>query len=135
MTTIESNKQVVLKYVEAFNRGDLEALQELFTPDALIHSVLGWGELDKAMPIWKELHEAFAINLTVEEIIAEGDTVAVRYTERGAFVGSFRGQEPTGKSFELVAMERFTVLEGKIQRRWAARDAASQARQLGMNLG
>ncbi|MEG4406045.1 ester cyclase [Microcoleus sp. MON2_D5] len=135
MTTIESNKQVVLKYVEAFNRGDLEALQELFTPDALIQGVLGWGKLAKAMPIWKELHEAFAINLTVEEIIAEGDTVAVRYTERGSFVGSFRGQEPTGKSFELVAMEWFTLLDGKIQRRWGARDAASQARQLGMNLG
>ncbi|HEY9675870.1 MAG TPA: ester cyclase [Waterburya sp.] len=135
MTTLESNKQVVLKYVEAFNRGDLEALQELFTPDALIQGVLGWGELAKAMPIWKELHEAFAINLTVEEIIAEGDTVAVRYAERGAFVGSFRGQEPTGKSFELVAMEWFTLLEGKIHRRWGARDAASQARQIGMKLG
>ncbi len=132
---LESNKQVVLKYVEAFNRGDLEALQELFTPDALIQGVLGWGELDKAMPIWKELHEAFAINLTVEEIIAEGDTVAVRYTERGVFVGSFRGQEPTGKSFELVAMEWFTLLDGKIHRRWGARDAASQARQIGLKLG
>jgi steroid delta-isomerase-like uncharacterized protein len=135
MTTLESNKQVVLKYVEAFNRGDLEALQELFTPDALIQGVLGWGELAMAMPIWKELHEAFAINLTVEEIIAEGDTVAVRYTERGTFVGSFRGQEPTGKSFELVAMEWFTLLEGKIHRRWGARDAASQSRQIGMKLG
>lgn len=41
--TIESNKQVVLSYVEAFNRGDLEALRDLFTPDALIHGVLGWG--------------------------------------------------------------------------------------------
>jgi steroid delta-isomerase-like uncharacterized protein len=135
MIAIESNKQVVLKYVEAFNRGDLEALQELFTPDALIQGVLGWGELAMAMPIWKELHEAFAINLTVEEIIAEGDTVAVRYTERGTFVGSFRGQEPTGKSFELVAMEWFTLLEGKIHRRWGARDAASQSRQIGMKLG
>ena len=73
-------------------------------------------------------------HLTVEEIIAEGDTVAVRYTERGAFVGSFRGQEPTGKSFELMAMEWFTLLDGKIHRRWAVRDAASQARQMGMKL-
>ncbi|MEW5855802.1 MAG: ester cyclase [Cyanobacteriota bacterium] len=134
MTTLESNKQVVLKYVEAFNRGDLETLQAVFTPDALIQGVLGWGELDKVMPIWKELHEAFAIDLTVEEIIAEGDTVAVRYTERGTFAGSFRGQEPTGKPYELVAMEWFTLIEGKIHRRWGARDAASQARQIGMKL-
>ena len=135
MTILEINKQVVLKYVEAFNRGDLEALQELFTPDALVQGVLGWGGLDKVMPIWQEIHQAFAIELKVEEIIAEGDTVAVRYTERGTFVASFRGEPPTGKSFELVAMEWFTILDGKIHRRWGARDSASQARQIGMKLG
>lgn len=135
MADVEVHKQVVIQYVEAFNRGDLEALQQLFTPDALIQGVLGWGELDKAIPIWKELHEAFAIELAVEEIIAEGDTVAVRYTERGHFKNSFRGQEPTGKSYELIAMEWFTMLDGKIHRRWGTRDSASQSRQLETKLG
>lgn len=68
-------------------------------------------------------------------MIAEGDRVAVRYTERGAFKGAFRGQQPTGKSYELVAMEWFVVKGGKIQRRWGARDAASQARQIGLTPG
>jgi len=130
MTDIEANKKVVMQYVEAFNRGDLEVLQQLFTTDALIQGVLGWGGLDKVLPIWKELHEAFAMELTVEEIIAEGDTVAVRYTERGNFNHSFRGKDPTGKSYELVAMEWFTMLDGKIHRRWGARDSASLWRQL-----
>lgn len=135
MADNETHKQVVMQYVEAFNQGDLELLQRLFTPDALIQGVLGWGGLDKAIPIWKQLHEAFAIELTVEEIIAEGDTVAVRYTERGNFKNSFRGQDPTGKSFELVAMEWFKMLDGKIHRRWGARDSASMSRQLEMKLG
>lgn len=135
MTTTEANKQVVLQYVEAFNQCDLATLQELFTPDAQIQGVLGWGALDVAMPIWRELHQAFALQLTVEEMIAERDTVAVRYTERGTFVSSFRDQEPTGKSFELVAMEWFTFRDGKIYRRWGARDSASQARQISMKLG
>ena len=101
----EANKQVVSTYVEAFNQGDLATLQELFTTDAQIQGVLGWGGLDRVMPIWQELHEAFALELTVEEMIAEQETVAVRYTERGTFRGSFRGQAPTGQSYELVAME------------------------------
>lgn len=130
----EANKQVVLHYVEAFNRGDLAALQALFTPDAQIQGVLGWGGLEQVMPIWQALHTAFAIELTVEAMIAEDDTVAVRYTERGVFRGAFRGQEPTGKPYELVAMEWFTFLNGKIYRRWGARDSASQARQIGMKL-
>jgi steroid delta-isomerase-like uncharacterized protein len=135
MSLSEANKQVVLNYVEAFNRGDLEALAALFTSDAQIQGVLGWGGLEQALPIWKELHEAFAIALTVEAIIADNETVAVRYTERGTFRGTFRGQQPTGKSFELVAMEWFSLRDGRICRRWGARDSASQARQIGMKLG
>lgn len=131
----EANKQVVLQYVEAFNCGDLATLQVLFTPDAQIQGVLGWGGLDKVMPIWQELHEAFAPELIVEEMIAEQDAVAVRYTERGTFRVSFRGQAPTGQPYEMVAMEWFTFLDGKIHRRWGARDSASQARQMGMKLG
>ncbi len=108
MADLKAHKQVVLQYVEAFNCGDFTALEDLFAIDALIYGVLGWGEIDKAIPIWKELHTGLAIELTVEEIIAQGDTVAVRYTERGTFKRTFRGQAPTGKSYELVAMEWFS---------------------------
>jgi steroid delta-isomerase-like uncharacterized protein len=135
MSDGERNKAVVRRYVEAFNRGDLAALRTLFTPDALVYGVLGWGGLEEVEPIWRDLHQAFGIELTPEQMIAEGDMVAVRYTERGTFVAPFRGQPPTGKSFELVAMEWFILQDGKIHRRWGARDAASQARQLGMPLG
>jgi ketosteroid isomerase-like protein len=43
--TEEINRKVVLDYVDAFNRGDMESLRTLFTPDALIYGVLGWGGL------------------------------------------------------------------------------------------
>ncbi len=132
---LEAHKQLVRTYVAAFNQGDSESLRQLFTPDALIQGVLGWGGLDKALPIWQELHTAFALELTIEDLVAEGDTVAARYTERGTFRGAFRGQEPTGLPFELVAMEWFTIVDGKIHRRWGARDSASQARQIQMKLG
>lgn len=127
---VESNKQVVMDYVEAFNRGDMDALRRLFTEDALVYGVMGWGEMDKIIPIWQELHEAFAIELQVESIIEEGDTVAVRYTDRGTSVKPFRGQVATGKSYEVVAMEWFIIKDGLIHRRWGARDSASQFRQM-----
>jgi hypothetical protein len=53
-------------------------------------------------------------------------------TERGTFRRPAFGREPTGASYELVAMEWFTERDGRIVRRWGARDAASQARQLGI---
>ena len=131
----ETNKKVVLKYVEAFNRGDMETLQQLFTPDALIFGVLGWGNLNVAIPIWQEIHNAFAITLQVEAMVTEGDTVAVRYTERGTSTGAFRGQAATGKSYEIVAMEWFILQDGLIHRRWGARDSAAQFRQMELSAG
>ena len=66
---------------------------------------------------------------------AGDDLVAVRYTARGTFVAPFRGHQPTGTSYELVAIEWFVVQDRKIHRRWGARDSAAQARQLGLPLG
>jgi predicted ester cyclase len=130
----QSNKQLVLAYVDAFNRADIPALSALFSADAFVYGVLGGGGLDQAVPIWRELHEAFAPRLEVESMAAEGDTVAVRYRERGRFVGAFRGHAPTGRPFELVAMEWFVMKGGKIYRRWGVRDSAAQSRQMGLPL-
>src|SRR5579883_3144671 len=106
MTSVEEqNKAVVRRYVEAFNRADYDELRRLFAPDALIYGVLGWGSLDVAIPIWRELHSGLCIQLTLEAMVAEKDAVAVRYREAGRFAGPFRGHAPTGKTFELVAME------------------------------
>ena len=126
----DNNKKIVLQYVEAFNQGDSNALGKLFAPDALVFGVLGWGSLDKVIPVWHELHEAFAMNLQVEDIIAEGDMVAVRYTERGTSVKSFRGNPVTNKSYEIVAMEWFIIKDDLIYRRCGARDSAAQFRQM-----
>lgn len=134
MNQLKANKQVVAQYVEAFNRGGFDALRKIYAPNAGVQGVLGQRGMDKVIAIWREIISAFAIQFTVEEIIAEGDCVAVRYTERGKFVGPFRGQQPTGKSYELVALEWFVVKDGKIYQRWGARDAASQARQIGLTL-
>jgi steroid delta-isomerase-like uncharacterized protein len=134
MTPLETNKKLVLQYVDAFNCGDFEALKRIFAEDAIVQGVLGKGTMEKVIGIWGELHAAFGIQLHVEEMMAEGDKVAVRYLERGTFKGAFRGSSPTGKSYELVAMEWFVLKDGKIQQRWGARDAASQARQIGLPL-
>jgi ketosteroid isomerase-like protein len=126
------NKAVIRHYVEAFNAGDFGRLRGLFAPDAVIYGALGWGSLDEVLPGWYDLHHGLSVKLSIEDMIGEGDIVAVRYRESGAFVGPYRGQTPTDRSYELVAIEWFEVKDGRIRRRWGARDSASQARQLGM---
>ena len=125
------NITVVRAYVEAFNRGDIDAVCRLFARDAQIWGVLGWGNVEEARPIWKELTAALQIELTIDAIVADGNTVVVRYTERGKSVKPFRGLGPTHRTYELLAMEWFELKDNLIQRRWGTRDSGSQNRQLG----
>jgi hypothetical protein len=71
MDQLSRNKEVVRQYVEAFNRGNLDDLRKLFAPDAVIQGVLKKGQMDEILPIWQALHDGLAINLTVDEIIAD----------------------------------------------------------------
>lgn len=127
-------KDVVLRYVDAFNRGALDELCAQFAPDALVHGVLGWGSIEQVRPVWRDLIDCFNINLQVDAIIAEDERVAVRYTERGQSVRSFRGLPVTGLGYEVAAMEWFELRDGLIYRRWGARDSAAQYRQMGLPL-
>jgi predicted ester cyclase len=132
MQAEESCKAVVREYVEAFNRGDLQRLKELLADDAEIQGVKGKGTFEKVEPVWRQLIEGYGIQLKIEGLIAEGNTVAIRYVESGTFRAPAFGNQPTGRSYELVAMEWFEIESGRIKRRWGARDAAAQARQLGI---
>jgi steroid delta-isomerase-like uncharacterized protein len=130
-TSMSDPKAVVLQYIYAFNRGDVNAVCKLFTEDALIWGVLGWGTVEQARSVWRDLVECLQIQFQVDAIIAEGSTVAVRFTERGKSVRAFRGAGPTGRRYELRAMEWFEIEGNLIRRRWGARDSAAQNRQLG----
>jgi steroid delta-isomerase-like uncharacterized protein len=134
MSVEEDNKSVVRRYVDAFNRGDLPALKSLLTDDAEIQGVMGQGIFERIEPIWRQLIEGYGMQLRIEELVAEGNVVAARYTETGKFTAPAFGNSPTGKTYTLVAMEMFELRDGRIARRWGARDSASQARQLGIPL-
>jgi hypothetical protein len=54
---------------------------------------------------------------TVREVRkAEGEYVAVRYTERGVLARPSLGHEPTGRSYESIAFERFVVRDDRVWR-------------------
>lgn len=131
--TLDANKQLVRDYVEALNAFEMTRLRALFVPEPQIFGVLGHGGLDAVEPIWRELHFGMEMRLEPLALAAEGDVVAARLRETGRFAGPFRGlagREPTGKSYEIVAMEWFEIAGGGIARRWAGRDSGSITRQV-----
>jgi predicted ester cyclase len=106
----EENKAVVSRFVEEFwSQGNTAAADELMTADAAIF-LPGRGQVSK------ESFKTFAVTLrsafpnwysTLEELIAEEDRVAERWTGRGTHQGEFLGVPPTGRQGRRT---RFRVL-------------------------
>lgn len=128
---VTQNKNVVRNYTQRFNAGDLDGLVRLFSPEAVIHGVLGWGALADVVPVWQSLMQNLRMTLTIDELIGQRNVVVARFLETGTSRGTFFDQPATGRSYKLTALEWFEFDRGLIQRRWGARDAVSQARQLG----
>jgi predicted ester cyclase len=69
--------------------------------------------------------------VTVEQILGEGDLVAVRWTARGTNTGTGNGLQATGKRLEVGGTTIFRVVDGRIVEEWNSIDELGLMRQLG----
>jgi steroid delta-isomerase-like uncharacterized protein len=134
MTTVVENKEIVRRFVEEFlNEGRYGTGEELIADDIADHTPYGEATGQKAVVETMETVRAGFPDFVLlpREIIAEGDTVAVRMTQRGTHEGPFMGVEPTGRTFEIEAMGFVRIEDGKIVERWGIPDLFSLFQQLG----
>jgi len=137
-TTIsDGNKNVVRRlFEEVWNKGNLQVTDELFTPNYAHHdsSTPDVGRGPESEKRRATLYRtAFPdIRLTVEDIIAEGETVVARWSCRGTHKGDLNGIAPTGKQVNItgVSIARFT--NGKIFEGFVNWDALNLMQQLGV---
>lgn len=133
MTTTEENKLLVRHSVEQYNRQNYDVFDEEFAEDAIDHSPFGETKGPEGLKEGlKALHTAFPdLEITIDDLIAEGDTVAVRSTHRGTHEGGFMGIEPTGKQIEVENMVFARFEDGKVVERWIQADMFGLMQQLG----
>jgi predicted ester cyclase len=78
-------------------------------------------------------HTAFPDgHLSVDHMIASGDTVATRLTFRGTHTGDFMGIPPTGKKVTVPALDMARYADGKLVEHWGGPDQMSLMQQLGV---
>jgi C-1 hydroxylase len=68
---------------------------------------------------------------TIEDIIAEGDKVWVRFPFTGTQTGEYRGLAPTGKKITAEIVDIFRIVDGKVAEWWEVADALNMSKQLG----
>ena len=139
----DANKELVRRHFEEiFNRQNLDASDETVAEDYLEHALAPFGEEEpgrvngpQAMRVsarWL-LDQFPDLHMTIEDIVAEGDTVAVRIVSEGTNLGSVNGVvPPTGKRFRASQSHWFRVRGGKLVEHWATREDLPVMVQLGL---
>jgi steroid delta-isomerase-like uncharacterized protein len=125
----EDNKSIVRRGLEeTMNQKNLAVLDELLDSDFTFHSA------SRTIPNREAFREfltmflnAFPdLHFTIEDIIAEGDKVSLRYTYTGTHQGEFMGNPPTGKQITVRGLEFIHVRNGKILEEWINEDFFQQ---------
>jgi steroid delta-isomerase-like uncharacterized protein len=133
----EQNKNVVRRlFEEVWNKGNLSVADELFAPNYAHHDLstpdVGRGpESEKKRATL--YRTAFPdLRLTIEDIIAEGETVMARWSCRGTHKGDFSGIAPTGKQINISGVTIARLANGKFAEGWVNWDALGLMQQLGV---
>jgi steroid delta-isomerase-like uncharacterized protein len=123
-------------YEEGWSQGDFAAIDEFLAPHAVLHAPIQpepiygrEGVKDLMIKLRTGLPD---LQITIEDMVGEGDTLLVRYTARGTHLGDFMGIPPTGKQVVLSEIEVHRLADGKIQEMWLEFDAVSLLKQLGV---
>lgn len=116
-------------YKEAFNQGDISVVDELFSPafrDNSTPTQLPGVEGVKSYII--AVREGFPdIHVTIEDMVAEADKVAVRSVWHGTHLGMYEGIAPTGKHVTRTMIQLFSMVDGKIASEWVEGIGLEQA--------
>ena len=125
----EANKAIVRRHAEALNDHDVSALDEIWDPELVWH-----GKLKGLEPMKELIEKSFDafpdFRATIDDEIAEGDRVVLRFTVYGTHEGEFHGIPPTGKQVTWTGINIYRLEDGKIVERWVCEDGLSLMEQL-----
>jgi steroid delta-isomerase-like uncharacterized protein len=132
--TTETNRAIVRRFIdEVFVAGRPASVDELVAADFRPHTWASTGEgvADLKAAIERVTAGLSDVSMVVEDMVAEGDRVAVRLTARATQTGEFMGLPPSGKSYEIGEIHWFRLRDGRIVEHWHQADLLGMLRQLG----
>ena len=112
--SLEENKAIVRRLVEAFNKHNVALLDELIAPDYFDHRHQLRG-LENYKQFLTTFFRGFPdYHETIEDMIAEGDRVWIREKVTGTHTGDYFGIAPTGTKIEVTSAVILRIVDGKV---------------------
>lgn len=122
----EANKALVRRfYKEVYGDWDMAMVDEVVSPQFISHD---WPEHGPTGPqAFRDYYSAIKsavpdARYEVDDLVAEGDRVVVRWRLLGTHRGDFRGIAATGRSIVLQGVAIYRVENGKLMERWVVSD-------------
>ncbi|WP_158057317.1 ester cyclase [Halorussus halophilus] len=131
----ESNKKLVRSnFEQLWNEGEYGLIEEICTDAYAAHEPMaGDMDRDEFEAFVRGVHAGFPdVHFEIEDILAEGDEVFVRYIGTGTHDGEFMGIDGTGRKVTVPGMALFRLDDGKIAESWSNWDAFAMLSQLGL---
>lgn len=134
-TRVQENEAVVRRFFEAWNEADFDAVEEVVAADAEHHNPMDPPDLppgpEGEIQLIETYRSAFPdAAIEIEDLLSDGDRVAVRWTATGTQEGEFMGVEPTGAEVDIAGFEINRVEDGRIAESWGLFDGLGLLRQL-----
>jgi steroid delta-isomerase-like uncharacterized protein len=127
-----ANKSLLGRYLDAYNRDAMDELAALVAIDYVHHSS-GHDltiEQFKKGAAWMRAGMP-DLRIEIEDMIEEGDRVAVRYVCRGTHLASLLGEAVTTNPVTVTGCTVFRIADGRIAEDWEVLDEAEMMRQIG----
>ena len=133
----ELNKILVRRaYEEVIGRGQLQVVDELAASNYVLHDPDRPEDIHGAEGLKQYVQfvrSAFPdVQIRVDDMVAEGDMVAARWSAAGTHRGEFNGIPPTGRRANVSGMTIFRFEHGKLAEEWQIGDNLGLLQQLGV---
>lgn len=115
------NKELALRWVDVWNRGDLGAIDGLYSSEFVYHMRfpgLAPG-IEGEKQVVQMLHGAFPdLRIDVDEILVDEENAVIRWTMPATHQGVFRCIEPNGKAVRFTGIDILRIKNGRVVARW-----------------
>jgi len=130
--SVEQNKILARRfYDEVLNGRKMDVADEILSSQYVDHNSAAPG-LENFKTYFAIITSVFPdIKVTAEDMLVDGDKVAVRLTIHGTQQGSFRGFPPTGRQATWTGMDIVHISNDRITERWSERDFLGMLQQVG----
>jgi steroid delta-isomerase-like uncharacterized protein len=133
--SIKANKVLACQFFyELLKSPNLESISAMIDVSYVDHAAppgLAAGP-DGFRQLVRMFRQAFPdMMATVEDVIAEGDRVVLRWTARGTHQGDLMGFAPTGREVRMTGINIYRIASGRIVERWGNSDDFGMWQQLG----